>query len=78
MRPTRRSPIRAFGISGKTNVKHLLWMLFEDIGIDRVARAIKRKLTGLKVAPFYGCYILRPSEALGLRERPERKGYFES
>ncbi len=40
-----------------------------------VERAIKRKLTGLKIAPFYGCYILRPSEALGLRERPERKTY---
>ena len=57
--------------------KHLLWMLFEDIGIDKVAKAIKRKLTGLKIAPFYGCYILRPSEALGLRERPERKTYLE-
>ncbi len=39
--------------------------------------AIKRKLTGLKIAPFYGCYILRPSESLGLRERPERKTYLE-
>ena len=68
---------QGFTYGGKTTVKHLLWMLFEDIGIDRVAAAIKRKLTGLKIAPFYGCYILRPSEALGLRERPERKGYLE-
>jgi len=42
-----------------------------------VAAAVKRKLTGLKIAPFYGCYILRPAEALGLRERPERKTYLE-
>jgi succinate dehydrogenase / fumarate reductase cytochrome b subunit len=62
---------------GTTTVKHLLWMLFEDIGIDRIRSAIKRKLTGLKIAPFYGCYILRPIESLGLRERPERKGYLE-
>ncbi|MBV9333355.1 MAG: CoB--CoM heterodisulfide reductase iron-sulfur subunit B family protein [Candidatus Eremiobacteraeota bacterium] len=66
---------QGFRYSGTTTVKHLLWMLFEDIGIERVERAIKRKLTGLKIAPFYGCYILRPSEALGLRERPERKTY---
>ncbi|HET6275197.1 MAG TPA: CoB--CoM heterodisulfide reductase iron-sulfur subunit B family protein [Candidatus Cybelea sp.] len=66
---------QGFRYEGKATVKHLLWMLFEDIGIDRVAAAIKRKLTGLKIAPFYGCYILRPSEALGLRERPERKTY---
>ncbi len=68
---------QGFRYSGTTTVKHLLWMLFEDIGIERVERAIKRKLTGLKIAPFYGCYILRPSEALGLRERPERKTYLD-
>ena len=68
---------QGFRYGGETTVKHMLWMLFEDIGIDRVERAIKRKLTGLKIAPFYGCYILRPSEALGLRERPERKTYLD-
>jgi succinate dehydrogenase / fumarate reductase, cytochrome b subunit len=68
---------QGFSYGGTTTVKHLLWMLFEDIGIDRVSRAIKRKLTGLKIAPFYGCYILRPIEVLGLQERPERKTYLE-
>ncbi len=68
---------QGYRYGGTTTVKHLLWMLFEDIGIDRVEAAIKHKLTGLKVAPFYGCYILRPTEALGLRERPERKTYLE-
>jgi succinate dehydrogenase / fumarate reductase cytochrome b subunit len=68
---------QGFRYGGTTTVKHLLWMLFEDIGIERVERAIKRKLTGLKIAPFYGCYILRPTEALGLRERPERKTYLD-
>jgi succinate dehydrogenase / fumarate reductase, cytochrome b subunit len=68
---------QGYRYGGTTKVKHLLWMLFEDIGIDRIRGAIKRKLTGLKIAPFYGCYILRPIESLGLRERPERKGYLE-
>lgn len=68
---------QGFRYGGTTKVKHLLWMLFEDIGIDRIRSVIKRKLTGLKIAPFYGCYILRPMEALGLRERPERKGYLQ-
>jgi succinate dehydrogenase / fumarate reductase cytochrome b subunit len=68
---------QGFMYGGTANVKHLLWMLFEDIGIERLRRAIKRQLTGLKIAPFYGCYILRPAEALGLRERPERKTYLE-
>ncbi len=68
---------QGYRYSGKARVKHLLWMLFEDIGLDRIRGAIKRKLTGLKIAPFYGCYILRPEEYLGLRERPERKTYLE-
>jgi succinate dehydrogenase / fumarate reductase cytochrome b subunit len=68
---------QGYTYSGKTKVKHLLWMLFEDIGVDKIRSAIKRKLTGLKVAPFYGCYILRPEEYLGIRERPERKTYLE-
>jgi succinate dehydrogenase / fumarate reductase cytochrome b subunit len=68
---------QGYRYSGKAKVKHLLWMLFEDIGLDKIRGAITRKLTGLKIAPFYGCYILRPEEYLGLRERPERKTYLE-
>lgn len=66
-----------FEYKGTTTVKHLLWMLVEDIGLDKIKPLIKRRLTGLKVAPFYGCYILRPEEYLGLKEKPERKTYLE-
>jgi succinate dehydrogenase / fumarate reductase, cytochrome b subunit len=62
---------------GTTTVKHLLWILVEDIGLDKIKPLIKHKLTGLKIAPFYGCYILRPEESLGLKERPERSTYLE-
>ncbi len=62
---------------GTTKVKHLLWMLVEDIGLERLRSLVKRKLTGLAVAPFYGCYILRPEEHLGLLEKPERSTYLE-
>ena len=68
---------QGFEYKGTTKVKHLLWILVEDIGLDKIRPLIKRKLTGLKIAPFYGCYILRPEEYLGLRERPERKTYLE-
>ena len=62
---------------GTTTVKHLLWILVEDIGLDKIRSLVKHKLTGLKIAPFYGCYILRPQEYLGLKERPERSTYLE-
>jgi succinate dehydrogenase / fumarate reductase cytochrome b subunit len=66
-----------FRYNGTTEVKHLLWMLVEDIGLETLRSKIKRKLGGLNVAPFYGCYILRPEEHLGLREKPERSTYLE-
>src|ERR1700745_2391509 len=55
---------------GLTN-KNLLWLLVEEIGLDTLTQKVKRPLTNLKVGPFYGCYIVRPSERLGIdSERP--------
>ncbi len=45
--------------------KHFLWILIKDVGLARLEQAVTNPLHGLKVGPFYGCYILRPSEYLG-------------
>ena len=50
---------------GKVRIKHLLWVLVEDYGLDKLKKDVKKPLSRLKVAPFYGCHTLRPSEALG-------------
>lgn len=39
--------------------------MVKDFGVDALARYITHPLTQLSVAPFYGCYILRPSDATG-------------
>jgi succinate dehydrogenase / fumarate reductase cytochrome b subunit len=59
---------------GLTN-KNLLWLLVEDIGLDEVRSRVRRPLTDLRVGPFYGCYIVRPVERLGIdaSERPRDK-----
>jgi succinate dehydrogenase / fumarate reductase cytochrome b subunit len=49
---------------GTIEVKHLLWVLFEDYGIERLKSLIKRPLTGLRVSPFYGCFLRRPPEVV--------------
>ena len=49
----------------------------EELGIESLRRLVTSPLDGLKVAPFYGCYILRPSWALGLDENPGREQYLE-
>jgi succinate dehydrogenase cytochrome b subunit len=56
---------------GITN-KNFLWLLIEEIGLDELRARVKRPLTDLKVGPFYGCYIVRPIDRLGIDpvERP--------
>ncbi len=50
---------------GTVKVKHFLWILLDDIGVDRLKTYVTHPLRNLKIAPFYGGYILRPSSALG-------------
>jgi len=55
---------------GLTN-KNLLWLLVEDMGLDELKSRVKRPLTDLRVGPFYGCYIVRPTDRLGIdRDHP--------
>ncbi len=57
--------------------KNLLWLLVEDIGLDAVREKVARPLEGLRVAPFYGCYIVRPTGRLGYDEFPQRDFYLD-
>lgn len=51
---------------GTTAVKHFLWVLLGDVGVDRLREKVVRPLRGLRVAPFYGCHILRPASVHGI------------
>ena len=62
---------------GTTVVKHFLWVLFEDLGEKAWQDKIVRPLKTLRAAPFYGCYMQRPSEALGFDEHPMRQTSLE-
>lgn len=57
---------------GGTTIKHFLWILLEDVGEDALRKEITTPLNGLRAAPFYGCYIQRPTEALDFEEYPDR------
>lgn len=46
--------------SGNTPVRHPLDVMVRDIGLDEIKKRVKRPLTGLKVAAYYGCQIVRP------------------
>jgi succinate dehydrogenase / fumarate reductase cytochrome b subunit len=55
--------------------KHLLWLMVEEIGLDEITRKVKRPLKDLRVGPFYGCYIVRPSDRVGITDEQPRDTY---
>jgi succinate dehydrogenase / fumarate reductase, cytochrome b subunit len=57
--------------------KHFLWLMVEEIGLDRIAALVKRPLTDLRVGPFYGCYIVRPTDRLGIDGDRPRDTYLQ-
>lgn len=44
---------------GSTEVKYLLYALVKDYGLEEIKKRVTKKLTNLKCAAFYGCYLLR-------------------
>jgi heterodisulfide reductase subunit B len=49
----------------KIRVRHLIQILSEDIGFEKLKKAIVKPLDGLKVAEHNGCHILRPTKYIG-------------
>jgi len=55
---------------GDVKVIHLLEILKNDVGFDKIREKVKKPLNGLKVAPYYGCLLTRPKE-IGLDDMEE-------
>ena len=63
--------------SGKVKVTQLLWVLAKDYGLEKLRKKVVKPLNWLRVAPFYGCHSLRPSDALGFDD-PEKPWSLEA
>jgi heterodisulfide reductase subunit B len=46
-------------------VKHLLSVLYHDVGLERLKENISKAYSGLQIAVSYGCHALRPSTVTG-------------
>ncbi len=57
--------------------KNFLWLLVEEFGLENLTARVKRPLSNLKVGPFYGCYIVRPRNRLGIDDENPRDHYLE-
>ena len=44
----------------RVRVRHPLDLFIHDVGVENIAAQVRRPLTGLRVACYYGCQIVRP------------------
>ena len=61
--------------SGSVEVMHFLWLVAGE-SFDKLQTVAHKGLKGLKIAPFYGCQILRPSKLMGF-EDPDKPSSLE-
>ncbi|MFH2054787.1 MAG: CoB--CoM heterodisulfide reductase iron-sulfur subunit B family protein [bacterium] len=52
-------------------VRHPLDVLLNDIGHERLKQAVERPLTGLRVACYYGCQLVRPYADFDNQHNPQ-------
>jgi len=53
---------------GTREVTHLLWYIATEEGLSLLERQGPKGLNGLRVAPYYGCQLLRPSSVMGFED----------
>jgi heterodisulfide reductase subunit B len=55
---------------GTVITKHIMQVLMEDVGLEKIKNGVLKPLTMLKVAEHVGCHLLRPKEYIGY-DNPE-------
>ena len=56
---------------GRVKVRHALDILVNDVGYAEIAAHVKQPLRGLRLAPYYGCLIVRPEHGFDNPEYPQ-------
>jgi len=56
---------------GTTEVKHIVHVLAEDIGFEKIRNSIKRPLAELHVSQHSGCHLVRPAKYVTHNDDPE-------
>lgn len=48
--------------TNKRQLVHIVDLLYDHIGLEKIKEHVRKPLTGLKIAAHYGCHLIRPSE----------------
>jgi heterodisulfide reductase subunit B len=59
---------------GTLRIRHLLDVIVDDVGLEALAAKVTRPLSGLRLAPYYGCLVVRPQFNGDHAASPERSG----
>ncbi|MBQ9995046.1 MAG: CoB--CoM heterodisulfide reductase iron-sulfur subunit B family protein [Clostridia bacterium] len=62
---------------GEADVLHYLELLRDEIGFNNLAKKVVKPLKGKKIAAYYGCLLLRPSDVLAF-DSPENPEIMEN
>jgi len=62
-----RKEFKRVGLSypHEVKVRHFVRMLYEDIGLDQIKKAVRKPLHSLRIVAHYGCHYMRPSGLYG-------------
>ncbi|MDZ7272255.1 MAG: CoB--CoM heterodisulfide reductase iron-sulfur subunit B family protein [candidate division KSB1 bacterium] len=77
VRPYKEKTETPGDYEGEVAVLHLLEVFRDQFGWDKLTKAVKKPLDGLKVAPYYGCKLLRPPKEMEFDD-PENPTTFEN
>ena len=61
---------------GETKVLFFLELLRDVVGFDKIREKVVKPLNGKKIAPYYGCLLLRPSKVMQMDD-PENPQILE-
>ena len=50
---------------GTITVKHLIHVLAQDVGLEKIKETVKKPLNKLRVAQHSGCHVVRPGKVVG-------------
>jgi heterodisulfide reductase subunit B len=56
--------------AGRVRVRHLLDVIYHDFGEEKIRAKVVRPLDGLRIAPYYGCQVVRPIKGDDSTEYP--------
>ena len=53
---------------GTSEITHFLWEVIDGVGLDKIREMVVKPLSEFKIAPFYGCHIIRPPYLIGYED----------